>query len=108
MPGMAWVEITFSRPYSEDCLQHLRLSFPGSDMEDKENIKCGGTFVFVGDVISLAHSVRLTAYQPRWNFSFGANTPSILQKILMCTFHISLALSLLNSLPVCLCHSIFS
>lgn len=52
----------------------------------------------------MAHSVRLTAYQPRWGFSFSAHLPNILEKSLMYTFHVSLTLALLNSLPVISCH----
>ncbi|KAJ6695150.1 PROTEASE M50 MEMBRANE-BOUND TRANSCRIPTION FACTOR SITE 2 PROTEASE [Salix koriyanagi] len=100
LPGSIWVEITFASPYSPECLQLGRNSFPASGASDVSEHKCGGTFVFVGDLISMAHSVRLTAYQPRWGFSFSAHLPNILEKSLMCTFHVSLTLALLNSLPV--------
>ncbi|KAJ6347134.1 hypothetical protein OIU76_003766 [Salix suchowensis] len=100
LPGSIWVEITFASPYSPECLQLGRNSFPASGASDISEHKCGGTFVFVGDLISMAHSVRLTAYQPRWGFSFSAHLPNILEKSLMCTFHVSLTLALLNSLPV--------
>ncbi|KAJ6703291.1 PROTEASE M50 MEMBRANE-BOUND TRANSCRIPTION FACTOR SITE 2 PROTEASE [Salix viminalis] len=99
LPGSIWVEITFASPYSPECLQLGRNSFPASGASDVSEHKCGGTFVFVGDLISMAHSVRLTAYQPRWGFSFSAHLPNILEKSLMCTFHVSLTLALLNSLP---------
>lgn len=100
LPGSIWVEITFASPYSPECLQPGRNSFPASGASDFSEHKCGGTFVFVGDLISMAHSVRLTAYQPRWGFSFSAHLPNILEKSLMYTFHVSLTLALLNSLPV--------
>ncbi|KAJ6414866.1 hypothetical protein OIU84_003807 [Salix udensis] len=103
LPGSIWVEITFASPYSPECLQLGRNSFPASGASDISEHKCGGTFVFVGDLISMAHSVRLTAYQPRWGFSFSAHLPNILEKSLMCTFHVSLTLALLNSLPVHFC-----
>ncbi|KAL9386768.1 hypothetical protein Peur_019892 [Populus x canadensis] len=100
LPGSIWVEITFASPYSPECLQLGRNSFPASGASYFSEHKCGGTFVFVGDLISMAHSVRLTAYQPRWGFSFSAHLPNILEKSLMYTFHVSLTLALLNSLPV--------
>lgn len=100
LPGSIWVEITFASPYSPECLQLGRNSYPASGASDVSEHKCGGTFVFVGDLISMAHSVRLTAYQPRWGFSFSAHLPNILEKSLMCTFHVSLTLALLNSLPI--------
>lgn len=98
--GLTWVEITYSSPYSWECLQLGRNAFPDFEARDFGEIKCGGTFVFVGDVVSLAHSVQLTAYRPRWAVYFGATIPNILEKILICTFHVSLTLALLNSLPV--------
>ncbi|KAK9268079.1 hypothetical protein L1049_010518 [Liquidambar formosana] len=100
MPDLIWVEITYSSPYLQECLQLGRNPSLVSETHESGEIKCGGTFVYVGDVISLAHSVQLTAYQPRWAFSFGANLPNVLEKILMWTFHVSLTLALLNSLPV--------
>ncbi|KAI8000914.1 hypothetical protein LOK49_LG09G02740 [Camellia lanceoleosa] len=99
-PGLTWVEITYSSPYILECWQNGGKSFAGVKSLNFEETSCGGTFVFIGDVISMAHSVRLTAYRPRWMFSFGALLPNVLEKILVCTFHFSLALALLNSLPV--------
>ncbi|CAL5412776.1 unnamed protein product [Camellia sinensis] len=99
-PGLTWVEITYSSPYTLECWQNGGKSFAGVKSLNFEETSCGGTFVFIGDVISMAHSVRLTAYRPRWMFSFGALLPNVLEKILVCTFHFSLALALLNSLPV--------
>ncbi|KAL9256732.1 Membrane-bound transcription factor site-2 protease-like protein [Drosera capensis] len=49
---------------------------------------------------SMAQSLWLTSYHPRWSYAFSAYIPDIVEKILMCTFHVSLALALLNSLPV--------
>ncbi|EOA16449.1 hypothetical protein CARUB_v10004605mg [Capsella rubella] len=91
-PGVTWTEITFRKTSSEDC------SSLGRDFNASY---CLGTFVFVGDLIAMSHSVHLTAYQPRWQFNFfGKSFPDILEKSLTCTFHVSLALVLLNSLPV--------
>ncbi|KFK28661.1 hypothetical protein AALP_AA7G029200 [Arabis alpina] len=91
-PGVSWTEITYKKTSSQDC-SSLGVDFNTSN--------CLGTFVFVGDLIAMSHSVYLTAYQPRWliNF-FGKSFPDILEKSLTCTFHVSLALVLLNSLPV--------
>lgn len=100
MSGLSWVEISYLGYFSPECLQLGRNSFLVSKTSDLIKSKCVGTFVFVGDVISMAHSVRLTAYQPRWAFHFGAYLPNVLERILMCTFHVSLTLALLNSLPV--------
>uniref|UniRef100_A0A5B7A8A7 Endopeptidase S2P n=1 Tax=Davidia involucrata TaxID=16924 RepID=A0A5B7A8A7_DAVIN len=100
MPGLTWVEVTYSSPYSPECQQLGRNSFLGVKSSDFGETSCGGTFVFIGDVISMAQSIRLTAYQPRWSFPFGAYFPNVLEKILICTFHVSLTLALLNSLPV--------
>jgi len=36
-----------------------RNSFPASEASDFSEHKCGGTFVLVGDLISMAHSVKL-------------------------------------------------
>lgn len=100
IPGLTWVEITYSRPYSSECWQLARNLVAGVESPNFEEMGCGGTFVFVGDVISMAFSIRLTAYRPRWLLSFGAYLPNDLEKIFVCTFHVSLALALLNSLPV--------
>ncbi|KAK7815947.1 membrane-bound transcription factor site-2 protease homolog [Quercus suber] len=100
MLGLSWVEITFSRSLSAECLQLGRNPFSDSKTSDFIESKCRGSFVFVGDVISMARSVRLTAYQPRWAFHIGRDLPDVLERVLMCTFHVSLTLALLNSLPV--------
>ncbi|XP_058197574.1 membrane-bound transcription factor site-2 protease homolog isoform X2 [Rhododendron vialii] len=100
IPGLIWVEITYLRPYSSQCWKLARNSFAGVKSPNFEEKGCGGTFVFVGDVLSMALSIRLTAYRPRWLFSFVAYLPNVLEKIFACTFHVSLALALLNSLPV--------
>ncbi|XP_024951160.2 membrane-bound transcription factor site-2 protease homolog isoform X3 [Citrus sinensis] len=99
LPGLAWVEITYSRPYSLECKQLSRSSVSDTRTTDFTDPHCGGTFVFFGDVIFMAQSVSLTQYQPRWASSFGAYLPNILRKSLICLFHVSLTLALLNSLP---------
>ncbi|KAJ9183350.1 hypothetical protein P3X46_007215 [Hevea brasiliensis] len=100
LPGLIWAEITYSSPYSPECLQVGGNSFPHSETADFTKDGCGGTFVFVGDAISMAHSVQLTAYQPRWAFAFSAYLPKVLEKSLIFTFQVSLTVALLNSLPV--------
>ncbi|KEH20253.1 membrane-bound transcription factor site 2 protease [Medicago truncatula] len=96
-PGMVWVEITYSRP--QECLREEN-SFPVSTTSSLKERNCGATFIFVGDVISMAHSIHLTSYQPRWGPKIVAYFPNFLERFLIWTFHISLALALLNGLPV--------
>uniref|UniRef100_A0A1J3EBE2 Endopeptidase S2P n=1 Tax=Noccaea caerulescens TaxID=107243 RepID=A0A1J3EBE2_NOCCA len=92
-PGVSWTEITYKRTSSQDC-SRLGLDFNTTST-------CVGKFVFVGDLIAMSNSVHLTAYQPRSLFIFfGRSFPDILERSLTCTFHVSLALVLLNSLPV--------
>ncbi|GLT81300.1 hypothetical protein SLA2020_526910 [Shorea laevis] len=100
LPGLIWVEITYSRPYSSECLQLRRSSYSNLNNSDIVEQNCVGTFVFIGDVTSMVHTVQLTAYWPRWNSAFGAYLPKFLERCLICTFHVSLTLALLNSLPV--------
>ena len=92
MPGLVWVEITYLNPYSSDCSYSREYPLPSSN--------CSGTFIFVGDVVSMARSIQLTMYRPRLDFHFAIYLPDVLEKILSCLFHTSLALALLNSLPV--------
>ncbi|KAM1350409.1 hypothetical protein ACFX2F_004364 [Malus domestica] len=100
IPGLVWVEVTYSRPYSLECLRVRRKSFVDPRTSEGMESNCGGTFVFVGDIIFMAHSVQLTAYRPRWAFPLGTYLPNVLERILICTFQVSLTLALLNSLPV--------
>ncbi|XP_050225099.1 membrane-bound transcription factor site-2 protease homolog [Mercurialis annua] len=99
IPGLIWAEITYLRPYSSECLLPGKYLVPDTENAFIED-NCGGTFVFVGNVLSMAHSVKLSAYQPRWAFAFGAHVPKVIEKILACTFQVSLTVALLNSLPV--------
>ncbi|XP_047172555.1 membrane-bound transcription factor site-2 protease homolog isoform X1 [Vigna umbellata] len=98
-PGLVWVEIAYSSP-SHECLSHEQNRFPFSKTSGVKATNCGGTFIFVGDVVSMAHSIKLTSYQPRWGPQIVAYFPSILERILIWTFHTSLALALFNALPV--------
>jgi S2P endopeptidase len=95
---MVWVEITYSSP-SHECL-HEENRFPVSNTSDLKKTNCGATFIFAGDLISMAHSIHLTSYQPRWGPKVVAYFPNFLERILIWTFHVSLALALLNGLPV--------
>ncbi|XP_070012683.1 membrane-bound transcription factor site-2 protease homolog isoform X2 [Nicotiana sylvestris] len=95
--GVAWVEIAYSNPPLQ-CSQLGTMRVVDDD-NSREN-PCVKTFVFVGDVNSMKPSVLLTSYQPRWSAKFGAHLPYVLEKFLMFTFNVSLALALLNSLPV--------
>ncbi|XP_022995357.1 membrane-bound transcription factor site-2 protease homolog [Cucurbita maxima] len=92
MPGSIWVEITYLNPHSSDCFYSRENPLPSSN--------CSGTFIFVGDVVSMAHSIQLTMYQPRLDFHYARYLPDVLERIFLCLFHASLALALLNSLPV--------
>lgn len=100
MPGLTWSEIKYARPVSLKCVQLMRESISSVNSSKFEELDCGGTFVYIGDVFSMANSVRLTSYQPRWSIPFGAYLPDVLEKLLKFTFHVSLTLALLNSLPV--------
>ncbi|XP_020265073.1 membrane-bound transcription factor site-2 protease homolog isoform X1 [Asparagus officinalis] len=94
--GTSWVEISYSTPYSPECLQ---LSKNTSANSDDISSACGGTFVFIGNVLTLAYSIHLSIYQPRWVY-LSATIPTLVESILSCTFHVSATLGVLNSLPV--------
>lgn len=101
IPGLSWVEISYSSPYSMECLQ-LRRNFSSTDSSGSNS--CGGSFVYVGDVPSVAYYIQLSAYQPRWaSIVFSAFLPYALEKVLACAFHVSATLGLLISLPVSHC-----
>ncbi|KAK1301806.1 hypothetical protein QJS10_CPB12g01088 [Acorus calamus] len=97
IPGTTWLEITFANPYSSECQQ---IPLADSESSGDRLTNCSGTFVFIGDV-RLAHSVQLSAYQPRWAFTlFAAGVPNMMEKMLTGTFHVSATLAFFNSLPV--------
>ncbi|KAL2484383.1 Peptidase M50 family protein [Forsythia ovata] len=100
LPGLAWVEITYSSPSSPECQNHRRSILPDNMNPNIRERRCLQSLVFIGDVISMAHSIRLTSYQPRWSIDFAADLPNLVEKLLTCTFHVSMILALLNSLPV--------
>ncbi|XP_021842917.1 membrane-bound transcription factor site-2 protease homolog isoform X2 [Spinacia oleracea] len=98
MSGVVWVEIMYRSPYSLQCmkLENNLTAVESSDSGDN----CHKTFLFVGDVISMARSVSMTSFQPRFASPFGAYLADMLEKLFACTFQVSVALALLNSLPV--------
>ncbi|KAI3444344.1 hypothetical protein Pfo_001009 [Paulownia fortunei] len=97
LPGLGWVEITYS---SLECHNHGRTIFSDNKHYSSGERSCLQTFVFVGDLISMAHSIHLTSYQPRWSIYFVAYLPNLLEKLFKCAFHVSMVLALLNSLPI--------
>lgn len=102
IPGMTWVEVSYKSPYSPNCLQLTRnLSSKDSVNLNLESNPCDGTFVFIGDVVSVARSIQLSSYQPRWAWIiWSIHIPHILEKVLVCMLHMSAALGLINCLPV--------
>ncbi|XP_021764412.1 membrane-bound transcription factor site-2 protease homolog [Chenopodium quinoa] len=98
MPGVVWVEIMYRSPYSLQCMK-LEKNLTVVESSDSGD-DCHKSFLFVGDVISMARSVSMTSFQPRVASPFGAYLADMLEKILACTFQVSVALALLNSLPV--------
>lgn len=101
-PGISWLEISYSNPYSSECLQQKRNASSVDLTLDHSSNPCGvGTFVYVGDKLMLANSIRLSAYQPRsMLYSWIMDVPATLENILACAYHVSAALAVLNSLPV--------
>lgn len=99
MPGITWAEIAYRRPYSHQCMKlEKNMTEPAENSDSGEG--CHKTFLYMGDVISMTRSVRLTSFQPRFTSMFGAYVPDVFEKIFACTFQVSVALALLNSLPV--------
>ena len=100
MSGVAWAEITFSRPYSPECQRVGNKMWSSYNNSVSEENCYGRTFVFIGDMMSMARSVWLAKYQSRWLYGISY-IPAVLEKLLVNTFHVSLMLALLNSLTVC-------
>lgn len=97
-PGMSWVEISYLSD-SLDCLRQKENSTSDMDISYEKSTACERTFVYVGNALSLAHSVHLSSYVPRFKY-FSANIPTLLENILSCMLQVSAALVLLNSIPV--------
>lgn len=100
--GSSWIEISYARPYSFECLQRERnLSSWHATNKNFGLGPCEGTFVYVGDPLSAGRSVKLSPYRPRWQlFLFIADVPYILENCLNCLLHVSAALAAVNCLPV--------
>ena len=99
IPSMSWVEVSYSSPYTPQCSK-LKEGWPLQSTETGL-MSCGGSFVFLGDIFSMARSLQLSSYRPRLPFmTFSAYIPVLFEKILACTFHVSATLGFLNSLPV--------
>lgn len=96
-PGLGWVEITYS---SLKCLNHGRLFSSDNKHSSYTERRCLQTFVFVGDLMSMAHSIHLTSYRPRLSVYFISHLPDMFEKFFTCAFHVSVILALLNSFPV--------
>ncbi|KAF8695872.1 hypothetical protein HU200_036748 [Digitaria exilis] len=102
-PGFSWIEVSYSKPYSLGCLQkggNLSSSSHAANNDLGQN-PCDGSFVYVGNLLSAAHSVRVSPYRPRWAFLlFIADIPYILENGLSSLLHASGALAVVNCLPV--------
>ncbi|KAL8513343.1 hypothetical protein ACS0TY_019519 [Phlomoides rotata] len=97
LPGLGWVEITYS---SLECLNRGRIFSSDNKHTGYTEGRCLQTFVFVGDLMSMSHSIHLTSYRPRLSIYFISHLPDLLEKLFTCAFHVSMILALLNSLPV--------
>ncbi|KAG9148797.1 hypothetical protein Leryth_018113 [Lithospermum erythrorhizon] len=101
IPGSTWVEITYISSSSARCRSLAADPFSDYNKEDDSiESNCLNTFVFVGDVISMAESLYLTSYRPRWSLKFGMYIPNMVEKLLTCCFQVSTVLALLNSLRI--------
>ncbi|MQL83776.1 hypothetical protein Taro_016268 [Colocasia esculenta] len=100
--GKIWVEMSFSRPLSTECLKDRRnLTTMETKNFGSDSAACLQTFVFIGDVVSIANSIELSAYQPRSpSRTILTYLPNFLEKVLVSTFRVSASLALLNSMPV--------
>ncbi|PUZ55552.1 hypothetical protein GQ55_5G221500 [Panicum hallii var. hallii] len=101
-PGFSWIEVSYAKPYSLGCLQrggNLSSSSHATN-SDHGHSPCEGSFVYLGDLLSAAHSVRLSPYRPRWPLLLLADVPYILGNGLSSLLHASAALAVVNSIPV--------
>ncbi|CAL4948403.1 unnamed protein product [Urochloa decumbens] len=100
--GFFWIEVSYAKPYSLGCLQRggNLSSSSRSANNDLGHSPCEGSFVYVGDLLSAARSVRLSPYRPRWALLFLADIPYILGNGFSSLFHASAALAVVNCLPV--------
>lgn len=100
-PGMSWVEIFYQSPYTSRCEQ-LTLSI--DPIQNQDQNPCGLSFVYIGDASFVARSLTLSPYKPRWGLfiSLSVYIPYLMEKALHSVFHVSLALAVVNCLPVSL------
>ncbi|XP_078153108.1 membrane-bound transcription factor site-2 protease homolog [Carex rostrata] len=63
---------------------------------------CGLSFVYIGDASFVARSLSLSPYRPRSGLfiSLSVYIPYLMEKALHSVFHVSLALAVVNCLPV--------
>lgn len=98
-PGMSWVEISYQSPYTSRCEQ-LTPSLDRIQNEDQN--PCDSSFLYIGDASFVARSLRLSPYKPRSGLflSLSVHIPYLMEKALHSAFHVSLALAVVNCLPV--------
>ncbi|KAJ3692675.1 hypothetical protein LUZ60_011770 [Juncus effusus] len=109
-PGMYWTEISYSKPYASKCVQNkinvLNLNptqnSNSNSNSDSNQDSCGGSFVHVGDTYLMARNIKVSSYLPRIKLfiSLSAYIPYLIEKALVSLFHVSVALSVVNCLPV--------
>ncbi|XP_078153317.1 membrane-bound transcription factor site-2 protease homolog isoform X2 [Carex rostrata] len=98
-PGMSWVEIFYQSPYTSRCEQ---LTSSLDPIANQDQNPCGLSFVYIGDASFVARSLTLSPYKPRWGLfiSLSVYIPYLMEKALHSVFHVSLALAVVNCLPV--------
>ncbi|KAJ1689991.1 hypothetical protein LUZ63_014146 [Rhynchospora breviuscula] len=98
-PGMSWVEISYESPYRSRCGQ-LTPSLDPNPNQDQN--PCSQSFVYIGDASFVAQSLRLSPYKPRLGLfiSLSVYIPYLMEKAFHSAFHVSLALAVVNCLPV--------
>ncbi|XP_006644452.2 membrane-bound transcription factor site-2 protease homolog [Oryza brachyantha] len=101
-PGISWIEISYARPYSLECLRTEGNSSLLHGVNSNPGLSpCQGTFVYAGHLLSAARSIKLSSYRPRWpHLLFIADVPRILENGLGCLLRVSAALAAVNCLPV--------
>uniref|UniRef100_A0A0D9V3N0 Uncharacterized protein n=1 Tax=Leersia perrieri TaxID=77586 RepID=A0A0D9V3N0_9ORYZ len=100
-PGISWIEISYARPYSLECVQKEGNSSLMHGANNNPGLSpCQGTFVYAGDLLSAAHSIKLSSYRPRWPLLLLiADAPRVLEHGLSSLFRVSAALAVVNCLP---------
>ncbi|XP_078153109.1 membrane-bound transcription factor site-2 protease homolog [Carex rostrata] len=98
-PGMSWVEIFYQSTYTSRCKQ---LTSSLDPIANQDQYPCGLSFVYIGDASFVARSLTLSSYKPRSGLyiSLSVYIPYLMEKALHSVFHVSLALGVVNCLPV--------